>query len=217
MKSSSHTLHPQGETSCIPGSTSLASSTLKYCQILTQYWLLFCRILPLYSFRTNHAENSLYCWNVFTGRLHSNGRSTDSTVARRRSLAWKGCLPLCSNGLGGGMWRHSRKRRGHMTPHYCIMTSSSLRGSLVWEGCITSFHIPSPNNGLIFHIFYKYLISRCCHKNSHSKKNKNKKKMVALKDLTYGLHISEMWKWNKKREWNKNQSAIALTVEVPLF
>jgi hypothetical protein len=36
MKSSSHKLHPHSATFCIPGSTSLASATLSYCQIPTK-------------------------------------------------------------------------------------------------------------------------------------------------------------------------------------
>jgi hypothetical protein len=34
MKSSSHTLHPHRANFCVPGSTSFASATAKYCQIL---------------------------------------------------------------------------------------------------------------------------------------------------------------------------------------
>jgi hypothetical protein len=69
----------------IPGSTSSACATLSYCKILIQYWLLpltavlsVCRYIAS---ATDHIGNSLYCWDVFTDRLHSNGRCTDSTVA----------------------------------------------------------------------------------------------------------------------------------------
>jgi hypothetical protein len=57
---------------------------------------------------------------VSTYALPSNSRCTDSPVAWRHSLARKGVYQALRNdGRSGDMWRHSRERRGHVTPTSC--------------------------------------------------------------------------------------------------
>jgi hypothetical protein len=115
---------------------------------LTRNWLSpHCSLnsvrCSLFRLGTDNIENTLLLGNryqvllsgVSTYALPSNRRPT---VAWRHSLARRGVYrALRNDGRCGGMWRHSRERRVHVTPTSCCTPSTSqyfnIKLQNVWQ------------------------------------------------------------------------------------